>query len=82
MDLDYRRKWDSIKPDYLRKRGAQAVNQEKVVNDHKASQSSLACKSLLNQTESIYWRVPYPMFMSDRQVQSNFVVRNMEITIT
>ncbi|ORZ40801.1 hypothetical protein BCR44DRAFT_64383 [Catenaria anguillulae PL171] len=78
LDLAYRRKWDNLKPEHLRVRLSSTASAKPNVLAATKSQDSIAVSDPdiraqirateedLSRPESIYWRVPFPMLMSDR----------------
>ncbi|KAI9146298.1 hypothetical protein BKA69DRAFT_1043992 [Paraphysoderma sedebokerense] len=59
MDLEYRRKWDNYKEEHLQIISGGAKKEKE--NENEVSETKL------NMLEKIYWRMKYPMFMSDRE---------------
>ncbi|KAL7751700.1 hypothetical protein RI367_002699 [Sorochytrium milnesiophthora] len=69
MDTQYRCKWDGVKPEHLRLRTRLVDEQQHQSNDTvdvPLTHRNDSATDLSARPESIYWRVKYPMFMSDR----------------
>ncbi|KAI9220466.1 hypothetical protein BC828DRAFT_383468 [Blastocladiella britannica] len=76
MDLDYRRQWDNLKPEALRVRPTQSGSTQLLAASGTLSRTSGAVSDSAHP-ESIYWRVKFPLMMSDRDYVFSREAREM-----